>query len=462
VSDLDVTVNFTPTNPYAGWFLNVSGTGSRNYGATSIDNIIIVDANEGTFIQGAGDSYSEDYQLLTAELSETVSITVSLYDGVLDGENSTSYTTSDNVAYQVELRWEDNGELAILDLGDHDFEVKFWWDVDNVKESAWQTITDNVENFIFDTGGENVFLARLRDNNPVSYWRSRVPLEPGGTLEFLIPAEDDNVYKYSFTLVDYTTRFYDGWVRLYREAGPVSEEWWDASQISYAYLIYQEFYKVRLFGDDGEEYEIQHFQAEDDLTPEPWQAIFYTDVENIVFKYDVISVLALRDNNGYIDAQWTGDADTTLVTINVYGQYRETLHATAQYVTPTSILFEWTTSDNDNIYWVEVETQHSTHGTWSDWFPISATISGAAAASGLGWGFPLAMATFAGFGAIAVFAMLWTKEHSNIAPVALMLMVIFLKLSSTLIGLQLMPVADIAIGSLFLLALIWAIAEALD
>lgn len=464
VDDLTSTITHDPTDPYTGWFTTVSGSISRISGAaTTADSATLIDNVHGSFAQGADNDWTETYQV-TAIFMDNVSTILRMLDAPLDGIAENSFIVNENAIFQVEIRWENTGEL-VDNFDNHEFEIKFWWDQDNIQASDWTAISDNIENFTVSTSDENVFLVRIRDNTPVSMWRSRVPTVQGGVLVFLIPGEDDNVFQYSFTLLDYTTLFYDGWVRLYHETGIVNEDWWDASELSYSYLIYQEYYKVRLVSADGTaEYEIQHFQAESDLTPPEWQALFYEDDENTVYKYEIISVISLRDSDGYVDAQWTGDANATSVTVNVYGQYRNILHTTATYWGVTTVAFEWTSADNENIYWVEVETDHEVYGTWSDWFPIAAVIEGSAAAGGLGWGLPIALATFAGFAAIAVFAMLWTKEHSNIAPLALMLFVIFLKLSTTMLGIQLMPssVGDYALGGLFILAVIWAISEALD
>jgi len=458
------TINYTPSPVYSEWPITVSGAVSRASGLLVIaaDNIWLIDNVNGTFVQGAGSTWSETYDVVSG-FGENIGLTVRMIDGPLDGVvDNQSYLVSDNIIYQVELRWEDNGELIVIEnFANHEFKVKFWWDFDNIKESSWQQVSNNVENFNFDTGGENVFLTRLADNYPTNYWRSRIPSTQGGILVFLLPAENATVYKYSFTLIDYTTHFYAGWMRMYREAGPVNDERWDASLTGYSFLIYQEYYKVRLFSQNGEdEHEIQHFQAENDLTPDPFTAEFYSGTGNVVFMYDIISALAWRDNAGYVAVQWTGDADTQLVTIRIYDSRKAALLTSAEYLLPISASLTWNDADNDNAYWVEVETEHDVFGTFSQWFSIGSVFVGhSGGVTGLPWGFPIALSTLAGFFAVAVMAMLWTREHVAIAPLGLMMFVVMLKIATTALGIPIMPIADAAMVIMFVLAVLWALSE---
>lgn len=463
VDDGTSTMNFDPTSPYIGNNLTVYGTISRIVGSASADNAWLIDENHGTFVQGGGNSWSETYTIDKAQRGENVLVLLRIKDYPLDGQVESSYLVNPDLKFQIELRFEENGEL-IENLDPHDYKIKFWWDKDDTQESQLQDITTNPENFDVECGGDDVFLVRVYDNNPVSLWRSRVPTVQGGTLVFLMPSENTTINQYTFTIEDYTQVFYDGWTRFYTGTGIVNEDWWDVSFNSYAYLALHGYYKIRLFSRDGtKQYDFGHFQAESDTTPPTW-VVKHFDVEGgIIYKYDIISVVGYRDENtGYVKADWTcQDENTTLVSIRVYDAFKESIVDEDEYAYPTTVWFTWDESDNDSGYWVEVQTQHEIFGTWSEWFSLGEVIPWGPGLPDMGGtGSPIPLAVLGGIGIVAATAMCFKADFVGAAMIGIPTMVAFLKYAGMVMGIEIIPVGDEVIIFMFVIGILWNIGEA--
>lgn len=463
VDDLKSSMNFNPASPYVGWDLTVSGTISRVYGTASTDNAWLIDESYGTFALGGGNSWDETYTITKAELSENVTVLLRINDSPLDGLVESSYIVNEDVRFQIELRWEENGDL-VGGLSAHDYKIKFWWDWDDTDESQLQGITANPENFDVGCGGDEVFLARTYDNIPTELWRARVPIVQGGILTFLMPNENETANQYTFKIEDYTQVFYDGWARLYTGAGIVNEDWWDVSLNSYAYLKLHGYYKIRLFSSGmNKQYDFQHFQAESDTTPDPWIVRHLGVAEGIVYKYDLISVVGYRDENtGYIKADWScQDENTTLVTIQVYDVNKEPVGDNSEYAYPSTVWFVWDEADNDSGYWVEVQTRHEIFGTWSEWFSLGEVIPWGPGLPDMGGtGSPIPLAVLGGIGIVAATAMCFKADFVGAAMIGIPTMVAFLKYAGMVMGINIMPVPTEVIIFMFVIGILWNIGEA--
>ena len=83
------------------------------------------------------------------------------------------------------------------------------------------------------------------------------------------------------------------------------------------------------------------------------------------------------------------------------------------------MIYEWTKADNDNQYWVEVETQHQQFGSWSDWFSIG-VVSGPISppTEGIGLGAPVSPLALLSVLIVMITAMTFTQQFAQIGMFA--------------------------------------------
>ncbi len=245
VDEYVVPINFTPTNPYAGWDLIVSGTSYRYVGAASVDAHVIIDSVEGTFTEGSGNSYSENYTV-TSPPTACVSVTVYAYDGILDGENTRSYTMNENQKFELFVRFEENYELVDW-IPDDNRPIVLLFEGSNGSDNY--TLTSNPENIIIDLNGGFVENVKITDND--AYWRRNVVQNYGGELVMVIVGEPGTVGGTTLGDVDDFTFFLQDFTGLYEppdgvitfklwigdNQATINKDYWGAEWRSIAWLV---------------------------------------------------------------------------------------------------------------------------------------------------------------------------------------------------------------------------------
>lgn len=464
VDDLSTTINFNPAQPVVGHDLVVSGTISRVVGTASADNAWLIDANHGTFVLGAENSWSETYTINAASSGENVAMTVRMKDLPLDGEFLSSYLVSDSIIYQIEVRWENDYSLAPEPIENQNWEIKFNW----AGGTQSKTLENNPENIIVASGGIAPFLVELNDND--NYWRRRVPQVGGGVIVFVLPEEDATINQYIMSITDYTDQFDtpDGWVsiRAYIDNNfvVINDDWWDATNYAYAYLVLHEWYEVYLFGAGNVQRHIGHIQAESDLTLDPFVVSALEFGEDKIFRWEAIEFESSRGDNGEVVVRFRDTHDNTdNVILNIYtltGEWRYQ----AEYAYPLEFEDSGFQGDNDNSYKIKLDIASREFGSWDEWMtvgPIIAPLPLPTPEAGGGLGATIPIAGLAGVFLVAIVAMSFSERHASTGALAIAFTAIFLKFISVKVGANLMPVPSSVLILLLFLAIMWKAGEKL-
>lgn len=239
VNDDTSTINFNPANPYVGWELAVSGTHSRiGGGAISVGGSWLIDNRHGQLSLGASSTYNETYTISNAGVGENMSVTIRVSDPPLDGLTISSYTTHENVKFQVWVRFEENyGLVGWIADENRPIDLVFEWD----GGTHPYTLTSNPENVTVTAGGMATKIVKITDND--AYWRYVIPTLSGGDLTFVIVDDPTEVEQYRFFLQDYTASYgppagqmiVKNWIGT--DLAEINSDFWNADWRMTAWLV---------------------------------------------------------------------------------------------------------------------------------------------------------------------------------------------------------------------------------
>jgi hypothetical protein len=406
VNDLVPPITFTPNNPLPGWDVTVSGTTTRRFGAASVDNHRVVDAEMGTFWTGSGNSYSENYLTTGLLPSQTVLVTVTAWDDVLDGEASASYTTSDNQRFQFSIRFEENFELVDwIPDENRPITIELGWSGGSYE----YTLTSNPENIEFDAGGSFADLITVTDNE--DYLRRVVPTIYGGNVDMIIVGDTGtidgtstgDIAEFSFYLEDMTGQYIppEGIMSLRlwidENLAIISQDYWNADWRMVAWLVTGTRYQVWVQGEDAPLRLIGPIDAVN-ASEEKTIVVQSLDIE-LTHIYDDVYWTAWRHSDNVIRAEYQDNLSaTTTAIIRIYNM-AGTLLQTYQ---PDNEWFVVSYSDADSSlsYLVDLEIVHENYGEFSVNLPVG-TLTSPPGPEGIGnpFGLPSGL-TLAGIGSI--------------------------------------------------------------
>ena len=374
VDDGKSTFSFNPTSPYVGWPENVYGTISRVAGGTAFaENVMFIDNKHGTFNLGAGNNWSNTYTE-NANPSDNIGVVLRWVDGVLDGTAASSYRVNENIIFNIELRYENNGVLipepeningTMLGIENRNMIIKFYWDGGTYSK----TMENRVENIILASGGHQPTWVQLNDNN--RYWRGRVPEVNGGLLRFYLVRDNTLLTQYQFLLEDHTNMFgppntTEGQIRIRKYVDnnllEINDDHWDAFLTSYTYLNRGDRYYIYVYR-PGELRNWGMFQAE--ATTSNVLKIYslaFGDAPLTIA--DLITLGASRQmDTGYVVISYQDLGENTdNIIFYVYGFADNTLLFTT-YADYTSIFSTtWIGAENSKSYMIRIEATNTVFG----------------------------------------------------------------------------------------------------
>jgi hypothetical protein len=378
VNDMVIPVVFTPLNPYAGFDLTVSGTSTLRFGAAAVDNHRIVDSVHGTFWQAAGNAYSENYDITIAAPSAVVPITVTGWNGVLDGQTITSYTVSDNQLFQIIVRFEENYELVTwIHDENRPVTIEFSWQGGSLEE----TLDGYIDNFNIDTGENLIQSIQITDNE--LYWRRNVIDVYGGEIVMIITGDYGTVGGTAIGDVDQFGFFLQDMTALYEPPGGimsfrkwigenlaiVNEDFWGADWKMVAWLVTGSRYQVWMEADGAP---LRLIGPIDAVNPAEEKTIQVTAfVSEVVEIYEDIYWAAYRVSDNVLRVEYQDNTDNTTSAYVAINNYRGTL---LQAYQPDNSWFiiTYSLANPDAGYSVDVQFTHSTYGTFEMNVPIAA------------------------------------------------------------------------------------------
>lgn len=363
VDDLNIPVILDNALPWYTYNITVSGTISRVSGGTaSVDNAWVIDTVEGTFVQGAGNSYSETYTV-NSSFSTSVTVTGRALDSPLDGETENTYVVSENRIHNWWLRYEENAEpYDLMDNWSYRFNIYY---VDGTGESV--AITDNEGTLALQKEVYDIALEADNDlSNDYDHFRTLVPGYPENLYFYLVGPEDiTSTNEYIFTLEDYTGLYgpdENGIIAFQKtpdNLATITEDRWGVGPSVNVWLIQETRYQIVLYGNSGRTRVLGYVWATSvfsrTLTVRPLTP------ENATYIRDYLTWSAWRNENA-VNVTYTDSYENTdNVTIEIYIMLTDNLQfQTTEYT--DSIEVEWVSSDNDSSYRIELTANHGTFG----------------------------------------------------------------------------------------------------
>jgi hypothetical protein len=372
--------------------------------------------------------------------------TQSFYIDALYGQSKDSY--------DVELRWEENNELAI----------------ENATLTAYIAGYGTMENNIVDGVIENVEYP----NRPAwikithgDYYRQLVPSADSGDLTFYVvgAANQSDVGTYIFTLIDMTGEYGwpDGWLSIKKWVGDnlvtINEAEWSTDFTSSAYLILDHTYCFHVKNPTST------FDAGSlTMTADATRELYAWDVtiEGVTWWHEFVWWGAeWSDNFNEIEVAYLDNLEnTTQIDIYIYDLTDNLLYQT-QFTDDYDVSLSWENAENDTDYKVNLVAQHENFGELDDWrwvFALAENVE-PPPVEPPPTGSPIPLPTIAGIILIACVGMSFSVVHASTASVIITFAAVGIKFAGVKIGLELLPIPWAALALFVLLAVIWKVGE---
>lgn len=374
VDDMDSTVSVDPAMPFSGWPVTVSGTVTRVSGAgATADNVIFSDNDGGgTLDLGAGNAWSYTY-VVTAGVSENVSLTIKIVDSGLDGLELSSYLDNDNRLYQICIRWEENNGL----VGGADNDI--FRDLNIVLYATDSQYTDNMadnlnpDNYYLSA---NTYLVTLNVDN--QYLRSIVPQGDGGVITLYMAESVDKLSVYYLTLYDLTGVFAStsGQLLIRRFIAEnltyINYDSWSADLTMTVWLMENQYYQFDVISGVHQR-NIGQILADAVQSKTIW--IRELIMDNVYYLHEYVSWSAYRDNatGGIIVSYEDNLAGTENGAVYIY-DWNGTLVYVSTFLADEYSL-AWLNGENDQNYYVTLTVTHDNFGTITETIPINLLLS---------------------------------------------------------------------------------------
>lgn len=381
VDDLDVlAVTVTPENTdYGitwGYYVTVSSTPTRKSGiAASADNSWVDDAHEGTFVAGAGASVA---YLISSDPGSVVPLVFRAIDGVLDGENTDTYTVTENRVYTWWLKYEENGQPYDLVSG-VTYSLLVYY-LDGTGSTAY--IDDNEGLMVVQKEVYDLTVRYDNDsNNTYDYIRTTTPLNPSENIFFYLVSENNKtlLLNYTYTLIDYTNTYgvdENGIIAFQKtpdNLATITRVHWGIGSAASVYLINGTRYQITLYASNGTVRTMGYEWAT--LTTARTLIVRPLVPDNILYIHDYISWAAYRENENIVVMFFNGYGDTDNVTISIYALGNTTPeYDTTEYMDNVELI--WYDAENDTSYRVELVAYSTAFGVLSESHIVGPNLGG--------------------------------------------------------------------------------------
>ncbi|NIA11512.1 MAG: hypothetical protein GWP10_17780 [Nitrospiraceae bacterium] len=214
--------------------------------------------------------------------------------------------------YNIEIRYEGNGNLVSLDANTTYTLLAYFGNVTDT-----MTITTNPDTVTYNNTPD---LMRLYINN--TYYRGVIPDTSSGVIVFYIPQNVSDLVLYTLSLDDKSGLYMSSgtWLQIYQYVNStetvINEDYFSVGQTVSAYLVYNTKYYIKVFNPSGDV-----FSGTIDADSTTTKIITVLPLQNVKGHtlYDVVTVSAYMDNaTNKLVFSYSSIADTYWAEISIY------------------------------------------------------------------------------------------------------------------------------------------------